>query len=313
MQKLRNSTCLEQAEKALSRIEEKAREYSHLIESFLNQAGEDLYITYAGLGYLPASVLYWYLNIVSSDLRCVIGEVEEISLHLLPYRERGSLIIFSTEEYSKLISALQVVRVLNYNYLAFAPTPLDERLRALLKHYNVNTYNAVNSVEASLLMSLSVFHALARKYRSSLQSRGLRLAKHSKEGFAPVLSSLVENYRGVLEEIAESREPITVLSSKFLEPATLTLVYAFRKHNLPVHYTPVELSEKAEKTLLVLSSVEDRIRREYKSRSPHATLELVLNTDPLEAGIYIAMLSYYLLTPCSSERAAQRAEHEIQC
>ncbi len=154
-------------------------------------------------------------------------------------------------------------------------------------------------------MSFSVFHALARKYRSSLQSRGLRLARHSEEGFAPVLSSLVENYRGVLEEMAESAEPVTVLSSKFLEPATLTLVYALRKHNLPVYYTPLELSEKTGRTLLVLSSVEDRIRREYKSRSPHITLELVLNTDPLEAGIYIAMLSYYLLTPCSSEKEIQ--------
>ncbi len=124
LQKLRNSACLEQAGKTLLRIEERAREYSHLIENFLNQVGEDLYITYTGLGYLPANILYWYLNLVSSGLKCIVGEVEEISLHLLPYREKGSLIVFSTEEYSKLISALQAMRVLNYNYLAFALTPL---------------------------------------------------------------------------------------------------------------------------------------------------------------------------------------------
>ena len=300
LQKLRDSTCLEQAERALLRVEEKAREYSELIEIFLNQVSGDLYTTYTGLGYLPASVLYWYLNVMSSTLKCVIGEVEEIALHILPYREKGSLIIFSVEEYSKLISALQAIRLLDYNYLAFALTPLDERLRALLKHYNVSTYSASNLVEASLLMSLAVFHALAKRYKNRLQSRGLRLAKHSEEGFTPVLSSLVESYRGVLEEIAESRELITVTSSKFLEPAALTLVHALRKHNLLVYYTPLEFAERAEKTLLVSSSVEERIRREFKSKTTHPVLELVLNTDPLEAGIYIAMLSYYLLAPCSN-------------
>ena len=300
LQKLRDSTCLEQAERALLRVEEKAREYSELIEIFLNQVSGDLYATYTGLGYLPASVLYWYLNVMSSTLKCVIGEVEEIALHILPYREKGSLIIFSVEEYSKLISALQAIRLLDYNYLAFALTPLDERLRALLKHYNVSTYSASNLVEASLLMSLAVFHALAKRYKNRLQSRGLRLAKHSEEGFTPVLSSLVESYRGVLEEIAESRELITVTSSKFLEPAALTLVHALRKHNLLVYYTPLEFAERAEKTLLVSSSVEERIRREFKSKTTHPVLELVLNTDPLEAGIYIAMLSYYLLAPCGN-------------
>jgi len=300
LQKLRDSTCLEQAGRALLRVEEKAREYSELIESFLNQVSGDLYATYTGLGYLPASVLYWYSNVMSSSLKCVIGEVEEIALHLLPYREKGSLIIFSVEEYSKLISALQAIRLLDYKYLAFALTPPDERLRALLKHYNVSTYGASNLVEASLLMSLAVFHALAKRYKNHLQSRGLRLAKHSEEGFTPVLSSLVESYRGVLEEVAESRELVTVTSSKFLEPATLTLVHALRKHDLLVYYTPLEFAERAERTLLVSSSVEERIRREFKSKTTHPVLDLVLNTDPLEAGIYIAMLSYYLLAPCGN-------------
>ncbi len=302
LQKLRDSTCLEQAEKTLLRIEEKAREYSSLIEAFLNQASEDLYITYSGLGYLPASIVYWYLTVMSDSSKCVLGEVEEISLHLLPYRERGSLLVFSTEEYSKLISALQAIRTLEYRYLAFAQLPLDERLHALLKHYNVKTYSASNPVEASLLLGLSVFHVLARKHRGSFQNRGLRLAKHGEEGFAQLLPSLIEKYRGVLEEVVESRGPIVVFSSRFLEPATLTLIYALRKSNLPVQYMPIELSERAERALLVFSSVEDRIRREYWARAPHTTLELLINTDPLEAGIYIAMLSYYLLFPCSESR-----------
>jgi hypothetical protein len=298
LQKLRDSSCLSQAERSLRRVEERARELSPLIEGFLSQVSGDLYTTYTGLGYLPASILYWYLHTVSSSSRCIIGEVEEITLHLLPYREVGSVIVFSTEEYSKLISALQAIRVLNYNYLAFAPTPLDNRLYTLLKHYSVNTYSADNPVEASLLLGLSVFHALARKYRSSLQSRGLRLAKHSEEGFAPILSSLVENYRGVLEEIADSKELVFISSSRLLESSVFTLIYSLRKSNLPAYYIPLELTETTKKTLLVLLSVEDRIRREYKSKAPSLTHELILNTDPLEAGLYVAMLSYYLLYPC---------------
>jgi len=298
LQKLRDSTCLEQAEKTLSHIEEKAREYSLLIESFLNQTSEDLYITYTGLGYLPASIMYWYLTIMSSSSKCILGEVEEISLHLLPYREKGSILAFSIEEYSKLISALHAIKTLEYRYLAFAQLPLDERLQTLLKHYNVKTYSANNPVEASLLLGLSVFHALARKHRGNFQSRGLRLAKHGEEGFAQFLPSLIEKYRGVLEEVVESREPIVVFSSRFLEPATLTLIYALRRSNLPIQYGLTELSERVEKALLVFSSVEDRVRREYWARAPHTTLEILINTDPLEAGIYIAMLSYYLLFPC---------------
>jgi hypothetical protein len=298
LQKLRNSSCLSRAEDSLKLVEEKAREYSILIEDFLSKAPGDLYASYTGLGYLPASILYWYLHTVSSNSKCIIGEVEETSLHLLPYRERGSIIIFSTEEYSKLISALQAIRVLNYDYLAFSLTPLDDRLRALLKHYGVNTYSASNPVEASLLLGLSVFHALARKYRSSLQSRGLRLAKHSEEGFALVLSSLVEKYRGLLEELADSKEPVFITSTRILEPSAYTLTYSLRKNNILAYYTPLELLDTTKKTLLVLSSVEDRVSRECKTKAPFSIHELILNTDPLEAAIYVAMLSYYLLYPC---------------
>ena len=302
LQKLRDSACLEQAEKELLRVEEKAREYSLLIEAFLNQSSEDLFIAYTGLGYLPASIVYWYLTILSSSSRCVLGDVKELSLHLLPYRERGSLLAFSIEEYSKLISALHTIRTLEYQYLAFAQLPLDERLHALLKHYNVKTYSASNPVEASLLLGLSVFHALARKHRGSFQSRGLRLAKHGEEGFAQLLPSLIEKYRGILEEVVESKEPIVIFSSRFLESATLTIIYALRKSGLPVQYTPIELSERAKRSLLVFSSVEDRVRKEYWARAPHTTLEILINTDPLEAGIYVAMLSYYLLFPCSESK-----------
>ncbi|MEM1850066.1 MAG: hypothetical protein QXQ73_05400 [Desulfurococcaceae archaeon] len=296
MQKLRDSAGLELITKEVDEVEAKARELSHKIIDFLMQSrGAITLYSYSGYGYVPASLMYWYSLTFQSAKHPIIAEVEDTSTYLTPYRDDLSLIAFTTGEYPKLITALQAARALEIDYLAIAPEPSAENLKPLVKHYGVVTLPYQDKVKVTLAMVMAAFFALSELYKGSLSSRGRRLAGHGLEGFAITLRSFIEKYTPTIENVV--RHPhITVTSSKFLEAPAVLLAYALRCTGASATYTLIEeaLQLTDMPTLAVFLTTEERLRKEFKASRKGPLVELVLNVDPLEAGVYISLLSYVL-------------------
>ncbi|MEM1700351.1 MAG: hypothetical protein QXI04_03055 [Desulfurococcaceae archaeon] len=295
LQELRNSARLEQIFGEIERIEKKAREVAEDILDFLtSSSSETLIYAYTGYGLLPASISYWF-SVTMRSQSTLLLDVEDASLYVLPYREDVSMVVFSAEEYSKLFSSLQAARLLGVKYKAYAQDPVDERYKILAKHYSVNTVPGRNTYETSLLLSLSTFFAHSKYYMNSLQLRSRRLFTHGEEGFAVVAKSLIEKYTPILEKIF-ALNSLHVSSSRILEAPARLLTRVLSELGIEAVYTPhAEIASVGKKPLLVTYvSLEDRAFRELKAFRREGLLELVLNTDPLEAGIYLSIIAFVL-------------------
>lgn len=294
LQKLRDSTALSKVLEDVVEAEGIARSLSTSIINFLSSTSPVIAYTYTGLGYVAASLSYW-LTVAMSTQSTLIADAEDLSIHVLPYRDDVSTIIFSTGEYSKLFAALQAMRVLNVNYKAYAPEPVDERTRLLAKHYQVEMFPSTDAFKASLVLALATFFAHTKVYRNRLESRGKRLSAHSEEGFACIALSLIEKYTSVLEK-AVGANRLVVTSSRILEPSALLLTRALLEAGLDAAYTPLMeiLQSSSTPILIAYSSVEDRFVKEIRSRGAANIVELVFNTDPLEANLYLTLIAYFL-------------------
>ncbi|MEM1695886.1 MAG: hypothetical protein QXJ18_00540 [Desulfurococcaceae archaeon] len=295
LQELRNSARLEQIFEKIENIEKKAREVVEDILDFLtNNSSGTLIYAYTGYGLLPASISYWFSLTMRSQSTLLL-DVEDASLYVLPYREDVSMIVFSIDEYSKLFSSLQAARLLGVKYRAYAQDPVDERHKFLAKHYSVNTVPGRDIYETSLLLGLSTFFAHSKYYINNLHLRSRRLFTHGEEGFAVVAKSLLEKYIPTLEKIF-ALDSLHVSSSRILEAPARLLTRALSELGIEAVYTPhAEIATVGKKPLLVTYvSLEDRAFRELKTFRKEGLLELVLNTDPLEAGIYLSIIALIL-------------------
>lgn len=292
LQELRNSTNLERIYAEIENIESKAREISKNILNFLTKhPSETLIYAYTGFGVVPASISYWFSLTMSSQSTLML-DIEDASLYVLPYREHVSMIVFSTGEYSKLFSGIQAARLLGVEYKALMPEPVDERLKFLAKHYSVDIIPRGSIYETSLLLSLSSFFAHSKLYMGSFQLRGKRLFYHGEEGFAKIAKSLLERYTDVLERVV-TLNSLYISSSKILEAPTMLLTRALSELNIDTTYIPlIDLATTGKKPALVAYvSAEERAFRELKASRREDFIELVFNTDPLEAGVYLAMIA----------------------
>ncbi|MEM4005818.1 MAG: hypothetical protein QXM43_09350, partial [Desulfurococcaceae archaeon] len=173
LQKLRDGTIIETLINEVSEVEHEARSFSKRILDFLVQSRGSVFLfSYTGYGYTPASLMYWYSLTFQSSKHPVLAEAEESSIYLLPYRDDLSLLIFSTGEYSKLIPALQVARVLGVDYLALAPEPPTDNLKAIAKFYAVERIPSriQDRIKAALFMTLASFFAISDLYKSGLEA-----------------------------------------------------------------------------------------------------------------------------------------------
>lgn len=295
LQKLRDSASLEKIVREVAEVEVEAKRFIKEIIDFLNQSrGGLLLFTYTGFGYVPASLMYWYSLTFQSSKHPIIGDAEEVSIYLAPYRDDVSTLIFSTGEYSKLITALQVVKILDIDYKAFAPQPSQENLKSILKYYGVTTLPYNDKFKVALSLTLSSFLALSETYKNSLSSRGKRLFIHGSDGFAITIESFIEKYFPVIEKIVGLRE-IIITSTRFLEASSILLAQALRQLGLRARYMPIEETINSNTPVLFVAlSTEDRIRKEYVASLHKPTFELILNIDPLEAAVYLTILAFII-------------------
>lgn len=294
LQKLRNSSDLEAVSSEVGIAEAEARRLSSRLMDFLNSnISRTLIYAYTGHGAIPAYISYWY-SITMNTHPVIVGDAEDIAIYVLPYRDDVSVVVYSTGEYSKLVNLAQVARVLGVDTLTLVPTPTDERLRNIAKYYMFNTFSARDLYEAALVLTLTSFFSHSKLYRNSLQYRGRRLFEHGEEGFAVVVQTLIQKYIPALEKILAYRD-LYVSSSRLLKPSSQLLTRTLTDLGINAIYVPLEeVMVTKNPILLVYTSTEERSFRELKVTRRIEPVELVFNTDPLEASVYLALMAYTL-------------------
>jgi hypothetical protein len=294
LQVLRDSNYIDTLIERIQELEKRAKDLSLKIVDFLkNASGDVILYSYTGLGYTPASILYWSHLIFQANKQSIIAECEEASIHILPYRENIAALIFSTGEYSKLIQALQVARILGTPYYAMAPLPPSENLKLVLKHLGVETTPFEDLIEAALYMTIASFTAISELYKDKLGVRGRRLHDHGREGFAVTVKEFIEKYSSILEVFLKA-QPIKITSTRFLEAPTLLLVRALRELKINATYIPLEDVSTSDNVLGIFLTAEERIKKELRTKLRERLIELTFNLDPLEVIVYLAVLSYVL-------------------
>jgi hypothetical protein len=295
LQKLRDSSTIEEFTSEIFEIENKARVFSRKILDFLTQSrGNTILYSYTGYGYTPASLMYWYSLTFQSTKHPLLTEAEESSIYLLPYRDDLSILVFSTGEYSKLVATLQVARVLGVDYLAIAPEPPTDNLKSIAKFYGVEQVPLQGKVETALFATLASFFAISELYKSGLEARGRRLFTHGQEGFAVTARSFIEKYIDELDKIMK-HDDIYITSTRFLEASAILLTHAIRELGKSAKYVPLEEAVNLDAPLLaVFLTTEERVRREFKALKHGSMIEFLLNVDPLEGIVYLTLLSYII-------------------
>lgn len=304
--KLRDSTNIIKYAKYINELESKSRILAEKIIDFLKLGKEYVIVTYHRQGYLPASILYWFIATMEPDNRTVFSDANTVSYYIVAYREPGKILFLTTNPLSgTTINLLQSSSLTGNKVFFVTPKPRDPRLLDALSQYNPIYIEYNDELEASLLMSIAAYHAASRYYRDRLGKRGGRLYQHSLEGFAVVVNELLEKYMEELEKISSHKEVI-VSSSKMLEPSSLFFVEALRRIGVKTHYEAPEQLIGPANVLLLTTSVEEYYARELLFKMNMMNIRIVhlpINTDPLEAQIYYAVLAYYLVHSRSKSRA----------
>ncbi|MEM2077849.1 MAG: hypothetical protein QXH45_01085 [Thermosphaera sp.] len=296
LQKLRERAGLASFTRLVEDLEREASRVSETIEAFLTGSRKPLIIAYNRQGYLPASTALWHVSTVDPELNVFISDVPAVSLYGLAYREGWRILVFASNPYAGLLNIMQVARLLNHEMLTVTVKPADERVKSILDRYNPVYIDRGDELEASLVMAFAVNHALSGLYKGKLEARGARLFQHSREGFVGLVDELVERYSDPLAKIL-SLEDAVITSSKLMEAPSLFLNEALRRVGLKTRYEYAESVTGPGNLVLVSTSVEEYYVRELKfkyARMGLKAFELMFNTDPLEAGLYLALLSLYV-------------------
>jgi len=296
LQKLRDSTSIASYAKYLSEKEAVFRELASRIRDFLATSPNQMHIAYHRHGYLPASIIYWFTVTMDPGKTVTLHDSIALTHYILPYSEQSTIIFFTSNPYSAtLLSLAQTSALLGNNLLVVTQTPRDERVKNLLTRYQTIYVDAEDELEAMLIASIATYYAVSRLYSSKLGARGARLFKHAEEGLATVVGELVEKYLDNLDKILQSNKWF-VTSTKMLEPVALFFTEVLRRLGIEAYYQTLDHIPGYSNTLLVSTSVEEYALREYRFKYSVMGVklnEISLNTDPLEAQIYIAMLAYY--------------------
>lgn len=292
---LRDSVNVELYTRHLSRLEAKARELSGTIKSFVSENGLPLIITYSSTGFLPASLTYWFTLVMFEDKYPIRADFPTVTYQLLVYRPQDPIVGYAPSVTASVINALRTATLLGNKMVVLTGEIQDPRLDQLLRNYRVVSAGS-NVFETALIQAMSSFHAMADLSRDKLSRRGARLLEHSVEGFAPVAKDLVEKYVEIVEWIA-SRKKLSIISTEIMECgaqytgevlSTLGIeAVNQRPGSRPLH----------DAVLLISTTVEDLYLRELESDIKKTGIdvrELVFNTDPLEANVYLSLLAYYL-------------------
>jgi hypothetical protein len=298
LQKLRDSSNIESYRKLIERIERDSEKIVDNILEFLRTSSEQVIITYHRQGYMPSSIMYWFISTMEPSIRIVFHDANTITHYIIAYRESGKLFFISTNPHSAItINLLQAASIMGNKILFVTSKPLDPRLIDMFSKYNPLYISYNDELEASIMLSIATYKAVSKHYRRGLGRRGERLYRHSVEGFSVIVGELINKYIDSLEKIISHKE-LVVSSTKLLEPASLFFVEALRRINIKAHYEFPEQVIGPGNILFLTTSIEEYYAREllFKMRMMGLNIiDMVMNTDPLEAQIYYAILAYYLV------------------
>ena len=297
MQKLRDSSYLKYVVERLNNLERKA---SNLINGLPQNIllENPLIVSYDRLGYLPASLVFWFNTILNPYRRVLLSDFASVIYHIAPYREGDSIIAFASNPYTPSVyEFLQTTNSLGLEAHVFLPSPQDLKVREALNRFrNLHYVEVWDEVEASLAEALGAFGFYSNAFKDRLGRRGINLQKHGEEGFSVIAEELARKYSDVLEKILAERE-LFVSSTKMLEPAGQLFSQALRNIGVRSIYTPLDQIPGSSTVLLLTSSVEEFL---VKQRVVELTLQgsrvhgLQLNTDPLESLVYIGILALFV-------------------
>lgn len=278
----------------ISRLEKRAREIQPFIEGVLERARR-LVVAYHRLGYLPAQVIYWMTSTLDDWSKVLIGDAGTLAYYTLVYNEPGETVFFTTNPASvSTIQFLQAADLTGYKILVLSSEPGNDVVRDNLAKYNPVYIDASDELEASLIMGIAAYKATAKHYRDKMGRRGERLYLHAKEGFAVVVDELYAKYSGILNEIKDVGE-IRVTAPRIIEASANYIVEALRGKGVNAWYEPIEYVTGPGHVLLLATGVDEYLLREKRFRlgMTGARLHVLeMNTDPLEAQIYLAILGY---------------------
>jgi hypothetical protein len=297
LQKLRDSSYLKYVVERLSNLERKA---SNLINGLPQHIllENPLIVSYDRLGYLPASLVFWFNTILNPYRRVLLSDFNSVIYHIAPYREGDSIIAFASNPYTPSVyEFLQTTNLLGLEAHVFLPSPQDTKVREALNRFRGVHYVEVwDEVEASLAETLGVFGFYSNAFKDKLGRRGMNLQKHAEEGFSVIAEELARKYSDVLEKILAERE-LFVSSTKILEPAGQLFSQALRNIGVRSIYTHLDQIPGSSTVLLLTSSVEEFLVKPRVVELTHQGSRvhgLQLNTDPLESLVYIGILAFFL-------------------
>jgi len=281
----------------LGRLESEARALAGKLMDFLaDNTTTKLIIAYNRQGYLPAACMYWHTMTMDEDKAVILLDMPSASLYALAYREPTPLVIYASNPYTGLLNILQIARIMGHPYIAIAAKPGDERVQNILRNYGVVFTDSSDELDSSLTVAMATYHALAEVYKNKLAKRGDRILSHSREGFTPVSRELIEVYWDTVSKTLSLKD-VTVTSGKLLEASAIYLVEALWRRGVRARFEQPELVKGPGELLLAGTSVEEHYLRELKYKFATMGLrinEIILNIDPLEANIYLAILAHYI-------------------
>ncbi len=275
-------------------LEERAGEVQPFIEGLLGRA-QRLILAYNGLGYLAAQTLYWVITTLDDWSRILLGDAGTLAYYTLVYSEPVDTIFYAANPASpSTIQYLQAADLTGYRTVLLTVDPRNDFLRDELSKYNPVYISAEDELEAGLLLAIASYKAGASRYRDRLGRRGERLHRHGVEGFWIIADELADKYRGVFHGLGEAGE-VKVSSPRMIEASAEYIVEALRRRGVNAHYEPLEYLTGPGHILLLATRVDEYLLRErrFKLGMTGARIHYFeMNTDPLEAQVYYAILAY---------------------
>ncbi len=297
LQKLRDSAYLERFLASLNRLEELSNKLVAETPRQLSDATR-LVVLYDRHGFLPASLVYWFNNVLNPSRTVLLFDVESFVYHVAPYRDGGPVLAYASNPYSPAVyELLQTTRALGHEAVLVLPQPRDERARGLLSRFErVRFVDVHDEVEYATLEAITVFKYYAGLYGDRLDARGGRLRRHAEEGFSVLGEELVGKYVGNLEDVVSERA-VYVSSTRFLEPAGLLFSQALRSAGISSVYVSLEQAPLSGHLVLLYNSVEEFLVKQRVvelTRLGVKVHSIQMNTDPLESLVYFAILSLFI-------------------
>ncbi len=309
---IRDSASLEPVDKALREAEEWSRKVVGDTVAHAHGARR-VYLAFIGSGYAEAAAYtaYWFLRVLSPATRASIHPAEDITYHVLAYREpeEGDIVIAFSEEggENSLARLGEAARLTGARLIAVTP-PIPPVIEARLGESTLLLEIPGRRASIYEIVFSSVFgFQFAREVGGAGGERVKRLEKEVGS-YTPVLEELGKRYDSVLEEIREAVEksPSILVSytSTMRAPAVLLSSLAEQRGvqalKEPVTATITRIASRrlSTKTLILMATdVEDDTLKELRfkvsmtmpSQQPRL-LELRVKTDPLTAPVYGSIL-----------------------